>query len=49
LTLLAKIIQNAGNLVNFGGKEEYMKPFNDLINENFANVQTFIDGISVIY
>lgn len=47
LTLLAKIIQNAGNLVNFGGKEEYMKPFNDLINENFASVQSYIDGISV--
>jgi len=48
LTLIAKIIQNLGNLVNFGAKEEYMKDFNPLIQENSANMQAWLDELCTV-
>eukprot|EP00127_Corallochytrium_limacisporum_P005997 Clim_evm74s215 gene=Clim_evmTU74s215 len=45
-TLLAKIIQNLGNLVEFGDKEPYMKPMNEFIVGERENCLKFLDSIS---
>ena len=46
LTLVAKTIQNLGNLVQFGKKEPYMSFANDFITENIPSIKSFIDAVS---
>lgn len=47
LVLISKVIQNLGNGVEFGKKEEYMLPFNDLIIEKTPEVNAFFDELAV--
>lgn len=47
LTLIAKCIQNIANLVEFGGKEPYMKDINPVISENFNHMKQFLDELCV--
>jgi len=47
LTLVAKTLQNLGNLVEFGYKEAFMKDMNPFIVQRFDRVKSFIDKISV--
>jgi hypothetical protein len=47
LTLIAKIVQNLGNLVEFGAKEEYMKEMNPFILRTNAHMKSFLDGLAV--
>jgi len=49
LTLIAKTIQNLGNLVEFGMKEPYMKDVNPFILSKMEGVKKFIDQISVLF
>jgi hypothetical protein len=46
-TLLAKIIQNLANLVNFGEKEPFMKDLNPLIVNNIDRMKLFLDELVV--
>ncbi|KNC51598.1 uncharacterized protein AMSG_07506 [Thecamonas trahens ATCC 50062] len=46
LTLVAKTIQNLGNLVQFGKKEAFMADANPFIVENIEAFKTFIDSVS---
>lgn len=48
LTLIAKVIQNLGNLVEFGQKEPYMAPLNVFIQDSIEPMKKYIDGVSVI-
>jgi len=47
LLLLAKVIQNMANQVEFGQKEEYMTPFNPLVTEYIPKVQHFLEELSI--
>lgn len=47
LTLIAKVLQNLANLVEFGYKEEYMRNMNPLILANLDRVKVFIDAVSI--
>jgi Ras GTPase-activating protein 1 len=47
LTLLAKTIQNLGNLVEFGQKETYMKDMNPFILDSKDRMKKYIDELSV--
>ena len=44
-TLIAKIIQNIANLVEFGEKEPYMYCINPFVTEQFVPMKEFIDNI----
>ena len=46
LTLIAKTLQNLGNLVEFGQKEAYMEPMNVFINSKVGQMKRFLDEIS---
>ena len=46
LTLLAKSLQNLANLVEFGMKEPYMSPMNDVIKARLEEMKKYIDAIS---
>jgi len=46
LTLISKALQNLGNLVEFGYKEDYMKDLNPWLTTNFDALKTFINTIS---
>ena len=46
LMTIAKIIQNLANNVFFG-KEAYMTPLNDFLQENIVNVTRFLTEINV--
>jgi len=48
LILISKILQNLGNGVEFGKKEEYMIPLNDLIQHYLPIVQTFFDELATL-
>lgn len=48
LTLIAKIVQNAANLVEFADKEQYMLPMTDILISNFPKVCAFIYTVSEI-
>eukprot|EP01103_Thecamoeba_quadrilineata_P012386 TRINITY_DN3187_c0_g1_i1.p1 TRINITY_DN3187_c0_g1~~TRINITY_DN3187_c0_g1_i1.p1 ORF type:complete len:789 (-),score=103.91 TRINITY_DN3187_c0_g1_i1:70-2436(-) len=48
LTLLAKILQNLGNLVEFGAKEPYMADMNSFITSNIDQMKSFIDLLTTI-
>eukprot|EP00002_Diphylleia_rotans_P025925 TRINITY_DN5147_c0_g1_i1.p1 TRINITY_DN5147_c0_g1~~TRINITY_DN5147_c0_g1_i1.p1 ORF type:complete len:745 (-),score=128.17 TRINITY_DN5147_c0_g1_i1:180-2414(-) len=43
--LVAKILQNMANGVQFGGKEAYMTPLNDVILSNQPRVVAFLDAL----
>jgi hypothetical protein len=45
--LIAKVIQNLGNLVEFGQKEPYMAPLNVFIQDSIEPMKKYIDGVSV--
>lgn len=47
LVLIAKLLQNTANGVQFGGKEEYMAPLNDFVTENINILYGFLDQASV--
>jgi hypothetical protein len=47
LTLVAKTIQNLGNLAEFGYKEAYMKDMNQFITQRLDDLKKYIDDISV--
>jgi GTPase-activator protein for Ras-like GTPase len=46
LTLIAKTLQNLGNLVEFGQKEAFMSPMNVFINSKVSGMKRFLDEIS---
>jgi len=48
LILISKILQNLGNGVQFGKKEEYMAPLNDLILHYLPLIQQFFDELTVL-
>lgn len=43
LTLVAKVLQQLANGVDFGKKEEFMTPFNEYLHEELPNVQSFLE------
>lgn len=47
LVLISKIVQNIGNGVEFGKKESYMIPLNDVISNNIPRVNQLFDQIAV--
>ncbi len=47
LTLVAKVLQNVSNGVEFGKKEEFMIPFNPLINEQIPRLAAFFESVSL--
>jgi len=46
LILVTKVLQNLSNNVLFGGKEEYMVPFNDIIVKNRDKMHAFLEQIA---
>jgi len=46
LVLLAKVLQNLANNVEFGAKEDHMVKLNDFLTENIENLHQFFDFIS---
>jgi neurofibromin 1 len=46
LILLAKVLQNLANEVQFGSKEDYMTKLNDFISENINSLHIFLDSIA---
>eukprot|EP01101_Sappina_pedata_P000648 TRINITY_DN10846_c0_g1_i1.p1 TRINITY_DN10846_c0_g1~~TRINITY_DN10846_c0_g1_i1.p1 ORF type:complete len:756 (+),score=287.52 TRINITY_DN10846_c0_g1_i1:30-2297(+) len=49
LTLLAKVLQNLANNVQFGGvKEFFMAPLNTVLDKNRARVNTFLDKMTLV-
>ncbi|KCV69975.1 hypothetical protein H696_03440 [Fonticula alba] len=46
LTLIAKIIQSMANLVEFGNKEAFMTPINDVIYQYIPSIKELLDEIS---
>lgn len=47
LTLIAKILQNLVNGVEFGGKEQFMVGFNPFIFNNSRRITEFLDRLSL--
>ncbi len=47
LTLVAKVLQNISNGVEFGKKEEFMVPMNSLINVQIPRLGAFFESLSV--
>jgi GTPase-activator protein for Ras-like GTPase len=47
LVLVSKVIQQISNGVEFGSKEEFMKPFNNYIRDSIGRVRDYFDQISV--
>ena len=45
--MISKILQNLGNGVQFGKKEEFMTPLNDLIDYYLPLIQDFFDRLAV--
>ena len=46
LTLIAKVVQNMANLVEFGEKEMFMNPLNPFIVENLDRMKIFLTGLA---
>lgn len=46
LTLVAKILQNLANGVEFGGKEQFMVEFNPFVTNNAHRITEFLDRLS---
>ena len=47
LIMIAKCLQNLGNLIEFGGKEPYMEVVNPFILKNKERMVVFLDHLSV--
>lgn len=47
LTIVAKTVQNAANLVHFGQKEAFMEEMNEVIEANIPEMKKFLEDISV--
>lgn len=47
LIMIAKCLQNLANLVEFGGKEQYMEVVNPFILKNKERMVVFLDHLSV--
>jgi Ras GTPase-activating protein 1 len=47
LTLLAKTLQNLANLVEFGQKEPYMLPMNEMIQRKMPEMKQYLLDIAV--
>lgn len=47
LTLVSKVLQNLSGQVQFGAKENFMKPFNGFIEDNIPVINKFYDDIAV--
>lgn len=47
LIMVAKCLQNLANLVEFGGKEQYMEVVNPFILKNKERMVVFLDQLSV--
>ncbi|PIA15784.1 Rho GTPase activation protein [Coemansia reversa NRRL 1564] len=48
LTLLAKGLQCAANLSDFGAKEPYMQPMNKFVHQCIPRLKSFLDAIATI-
>eukprot|EP00037_Helgoeca_nana_P030143 m.369383 g.369383 ORF g.369383 m.369383 type:complete len:953 (-) comp28121_c0_seq1:13326-16184(-) len=48
LTLVAKVIQNAANMTEFGEKEPYMAVCNDFLRANSTKMQALIRNLSTV-
>eukprot|EP01114_Cavostelium_apophysatum_P012697 TRINITY_DN2900_c0_g1_i3.p1 TRINITY_DN2900_c0_g1~~TRINITY_DN2900_c0_g1_i3.p1 ORF type:complete len:791 (-),score=205.27 TRINITY_DN2900_c0_g1_i3:16-2388(-) len=48
LLLVAKVLQNLSNGVQFGRKEEYMAPLNSFIQDNGPKMQKFFDEVTIL-
>mmetsp|Transcript_6968 Transcript_6968/g.17607 ORF Transcript_6968/g.17607 Transcript_6968/m.17607 type:complete len:987 (-) Transcript_6968:37-2997(-) len=46
LVLVSKVIQQISNGVEFGAKEEFMKPFNNYVRDSIGRVRNYFDQIS---
>ena len=46
-TLVAKVVQNLANLVEFGDKEPFMKDVNPFILANIDRMKGYIDAVAV--
>jgi len=46
LTMVAKVLQNLANIVDFGQKEPYLIDLNPFISENKERMKTFIDALA---
>jgi Ras GTPase-activating protein 1 len=49
LIMVAKCLQNLANLVEFGGKEQYMEVVNPFILKNKERMVVFLDTLSVSF
>lgn len=47
LIMIAKCLQNLANLVEFGGKEQYMEVVNPFILKNKERMICYLDSLSV--
>ncbi|KNC52361.1 disintegrin [Thecamonas trahens ATCC 50062] len=45
LVVVAKILQNVANKVEFGGKEPHMSQFNDFVLSNLGNVDAYVGAV----
>eukprot|EP00002_Diphylleia_rotans_P039253 TRINITY_DN9069_c0_g1_i2.p1 TRINITY_DN9069_c0_g1~~TRINITY_DN9069_c0_g1_i2.p1 ORF type:complete len:359 (+),score=41.90 TRINITY_DN9069_c0_g1_i2:117-1193(+) len=48
LLLITKVLQNLGNRILFGEKEEYMLPMNQVIKKYLDSIQVFLEKISLV-
>jgi hypothetical protein len=46
LTMVAKVLQNLANIVDFGQKEPYLIDLNPFITENKERMKSFIDALA---
>ena len=49
LVLISKVIQNLGNGVEFGSKENFMLPLNPFIQEYLPRIESFFDTLAVSF
>ncbi len=47
LTLVAKVIQNLGNMAEFGGKEPFMANANQFLTQHKSEMTQYIDQLAV--
>ena len=47
LTLIAKTLQNLGNLTEFGQKEQFMAPINQYIESRLGDIKLYLDKVAI--